>query len=103
MRTVDVDKMLRSITAKQLAWWEAYASLEPFEGNAVRLIYQIAQVAQILVNVNRNPDKQPAAKLEDLILPFGDPEDRPQKPKQTNEEKISIFRALEAAFSSAKG
>jgi hypothetical protein len=93
---VNVDKMLRSITAKQLAWWEAYASLEPLDGGTTKIIQQLALVAQVLANVNRG-EGQSAYKLDDFILKYE--ESGEEKPKQTDADKIHIFKVLEAAFS----
>ena len=88
---VNVDAMLRSLTAKQFMEWEHYAQLEPF--NELRQDYRIASIVTMLANVNRDP-KKPAYKLEDFVLKF---EQVPTK--QTWQEKLSIAHAIAVAYS----
>lgn len=46
---VNVDAMLRSLTAKQFAEWERYAQLEPFD--ELRADYRAAQIASMVFNM----------------------------------------------------
>lgn len=89
---MNVDAMLRSLTAKQFAEWEQYAKLEPF--NELRADYRTASIVTMLANVNRASKQEPYS-LEDFVLKFGQ---EPKKP-QTWQEKLAIARAIAMAFS----
>lgn len=91
---VNVDAMLRSLTAKQYAAWEHYAQLEPFDEE--RADYRAASIVQTLANINR-PAKSKPYKLVDFLLQFeGSP--KREKPKQTWAEQEAIFKLLAAGF-----
>ncbi len=88
---VNVDAMLRSLTAKQFVEWEHYARLEPF--NELREDYRIASIVQMLANVNRGKNQR-AYTLQDMVIRFGEPEDSWQPPKQTPQQQEAIFRLM---------
>jgi len=66
---VNVDAMLRSLTARQFQEWLAYARLEPFD--EVRADYRAAQVAQMVLLVNLAKDAK-LPTLDELLLKFGE-------------------------------
>lgn len=86
-----MNKMLRSITAKQWLMWEAYAALEPFD--ELRADYRSAQIVQMLYNINRDSKKEPKGrKIEDFLL-FREEEDLTDEQKQ--EHLGNKFRVME--------
>lgn len=92
---VNVDRMLRNLTAKQFADWERYAQLEPF--SEARADYRAASIVQILANIHRG-EKQKLYTLEDFVLKFGEAESAAPK-RQTWQEQKSVFQVLAAAYS----
>ena len=90
----NVDKMLRSLTAKQFMEWEEYARLEPF--NELRADYRTASIVQMLANVNR-PKGHKAYTLQDFLLHYELPEAAPRR--QTWQEQKAIAKAICMAFS----
>ena len=82
MGRVNVDAMLRSLTAAQFQEWLAYASVEPFD--EVRGDLRAAQIVQMLLAVNMDQKKHKLPGLDELLLQF---EDVPRKPKQTWQEQ----------------
>lgn len=87
---VNVDAMLRSITAKQFAGWVAYARMEPF--NELRADYRAASVVAMIANVNRGKG-QKAVQLEDVMLKFGD--EKPEsKPARSPEDMERMMRMM---------
>lgn len=90
---VDVDAMLRGITAKQFRDWEIYHELEPF--GEIRADYRVAAVVQMLYNVNRGAKQKPLP-LEDFLLRF-DAEPKP-KPRQN---QFGMMKLLAEAYSQA--
>jgi hypothetical protein len=96
---VNVDAMLRSLTAKQFMEWEHYARLEPF--NEVRADYRAASIVQMLANVNRGSKTKPYS-LQDFLLTYGEPAEAPQKKKQTWAQQEAILRAVAASFAAQK-
>ena len=90
---VNVDAMLRSITARQFMEWMAYARLEPFD--EVRADYRAASICALLANINRGA-KQKAYTIEDFLLKF----DRTKTRRQTAQEQEQIARAIVLAFNS---
>jgi len=89
---VNVDGMLRSLTAKQFMEWEHYARLEPF--NELRDDYRAASIVQMIANVNRGKEQKPYA-LQDVLIKFGEQEeDRPKPVQQTPEQQEAIMRII---------
>jgi hypothetical protein len=89
---VDVDAMLRRLTAKQFREWEHYASLEPFSEE--RDDYRAASIREMVYNMAvQSKDRKP---LRDFVLPFGEP-----KPKQwpTWQEMQAKARIIALMFS----
>ena len=86
---LDVDAMLRSLTAKQFQQWQHYYALEPF--GAKRDNYHAALVARAIYHMHG------ASKitLEDLLLTF---EPQAPKVKQTPEMHLAIAHALAAIY-----
>jgi hypothetical protein len=76
---VNVDAMLRSITAKQFQEWEAYAKLEPF--NELRDDYRFASIVAMIFNMAVAVKDRKT--LAEFVLPFGEqPEPPPKKPEE---------------------
>lgn len=106
---VDVDNMLRSLTAKQFMEWQAYAALEPFD--EVRADYRMAALKKTLhdflgpiayaVGVR---DIRTTSKLKDFLLTFGEGEEEKeeQPQRQTWQMKKAIAYAIATAFSGVK-
>ena len=67
MGQVNVDAMLRSLTAKQLQEWLAYAKLEPFDEK--RADYRAAQIAQMVLLVNLAKGAK-VPTMDELLLKF---------------------------------
>lgn len=87
---MNVNKMLRSLTAKQFMEWMAYARLDPF--NELRQDYRIASIVQILANVNR-AKHQKAYTLQDVLLKFEESEPEQQRPAWENSRDWAIIFA----------
>lgn len=81
--------MLRSLTAKQFAEWEIYASIDPFD--ELRQDYRVASIVQMIANVNRGA-KQKAFKIEDFLLRFGG--ETEEKKSQSWQEQLGILKLL---------
>jgi hypothetical protein len=79
---LNVEKMLRELTAKQFIAWEHYAQLEPF--GEVRADWRAASIATTIANVYRG--KSAPFKMEDFLLRFPD-------------EQLAIARAIATAYS----
>lgn len=92
---VNVDALLRRITAKQFRVWEAYFALEPF--GEIRSDYRAAAICQMLANVNRSEKTKPY-KLEDFLLQF-DGDDK--KSKSTVQEKLTVMTVIARAWNQA--
>lgn len=90
---VNVDAMLRSLTAKQFQAWEHYAQLEPFD--ETRADYRAASIVQVIANVNRGKN-QAAYTLQDGLLRFGEPR---SSRRQTWQEQKQIAYAICMAYS----
>jgi hypothetical protein len=85
---VNVDAMLRRITARQFRELEVFEELEPPE--SVRDDYRTASIVTMIANVNRGP-KQKAYTLQDFVLNFREVE--PKKP-QSPQEQLAILKIL---------
>jgi hypothetical protein len=93
---LDVDKMLRRLTAKQFRGWVQYAELEPFQFDTeLRDDYRIAAVAQVIANVNRG-EKQRAFTVEDFRLKF-DEEKKETSPEETRRLHLLWIRSIAQA------
>ena len=91
---VNVNAMLRSLTAKQFIEWECYARLEPF--NELRADQRAASVVAMIYNMavavkDRKPANDPL-----FLLRFEDEDEKP-KPKQ---DQFAVMKVLAAAYSS---
>lgn len=83
--------MLRAMTARQLAEWEAYARLDPFA--EWRMDYRLAQVVQALVGGEKT--------LGELVLKFEAPDSKkPLTPEQRARQQIAtaVYMAHQAAL-----
>ena len=87
---LNVEAMLRRLTAKQFRAWEIYSELEPF--GELRADYRAASIVQMIYNVNRG-EKQKALPLQEFLLKF---ETEP-KQKQSWQEQLAIMKLLAAA------
>jgi hypothetical protein len=100
---IDVDGMLRHLTAKQFFGWQAYYELEPSED--VKADYRAASIVQILYNVNRGKNERPI-KLHECLVKFKEAEaalaERPKR-KQTQQEQVAILKMLAAAYENDVG
>ena len=73
--------MLRDISWREFLEWQDFVELEPLD----RDTYQLALIAQILVNQNRDVTKYPQGfPLKDFLLVF-DESEKTAQPKQTVE------------------
>jgi hypothetical protein len=100
---VNIDRMLRSITAKQYWDWEAYASLEPFDEEWMNI--RFGTIVQAIRNVLVSKEEN-LAELEDCVLHVegsvektGSVEEkekelRKHKQPQTFEEQIAIAKIM---------
>ena len=87
---VNVEAMLRSLTAKQFLGWEHFAQLEPFEDS--RWDWLVASIRQTIFNMSgRLSEKQ--KPISDFVLTW-----EPKKP-QTWQEKKALLMAVGMAFS----
>lgn len=92
----NVNKMLRGMSIRQLHEWMAFYELEPFgdERGDIRFSY----LMQTLVNLKRNPRKQPQAPpLTDFVLPLGDAIP-PKKPKPW-QDMLVIAQQMASVYS----
>lgn len=75
--------MLRKISPLQLRRWIWFDEVEPFD----REIWQLAHIAQLLANVNRDPKKYPEAfKLADFVLKFNSKTERVEERATVKEQ-----------------
>lgn len=88
---LNVDAMLRQLTAKQFIAWEHYAQLEPF--GDIRADWQAASIATTIANVYRG--KNTPYKLEDFVIRFSEEPSR----KQTPEEQLAIAYVIAKTYS----
>jgi hypothetical protein len=95
---VNVDAMLRRITAKQFREWLAYAELEPFD--ETRADYRTADIVRAIYNVHRGRGQQPIA-LEDAVLRFGGSAKATANKRQSPAEQLNIMRLLSIVHNSA--
>jgi hypothetical protein len=89
---VNVDAMLRSLTAKQFREWEIYAKLEPFD--ETREDYRSASIRAMVHNMNVPSEHR--KPLKDFVLPFGE---TPDKPAKSWQEMAAMARLIAVAYS----
>lgn len=89
-----MNALARSLTAKQLLEWEAYADLEPFDEG--REDYRAASIVAMIFNMAvAVKDRRPIA---DFLLKFEDDKEASEKRRpQTFEEQIAIAKIMVAA------
>ena len=93
---MNVDGLLRGLTARQFLEWEAYAELEPF--GEIRADYRAASIARTVAEVNRDPKKRSEPfEIEDFLLRFRDEAGR--RREQTWQEMKTIAHLIVAAYS----
>ena len=100
MGTLNVDEMLRGMTAKQFAGWQAYALLEPFSER--RQDYRVASIIKALWDIARDTKKHPKPfKLDDFVLDFEEKETKVEVINRppTQEELKDKMRLLTSMFS----
>jgi hypothetical protein len=112
---VNVDAMLRSLTAKQFTEWQAYARLEPFA--ETRADWRTASLSKMLFDQNQKlidalfavngaeKGKRPKiiqTTIQDFLLTWKEEEValvRPPKRKQTWQEQLAIVEMIVHAHS----
>jgi hypothetical protein len=98
MKRVNVDGMLREISAKQFIEWIAFDELEPIGG--LKDDYRAASIVATLVNLRRNVEKFPAPiPISNFLLKWGD-ELRNQpavKPPQKTWQQLKLIGQVMAA------
>jgi hypothetical protein len=88
---VDVERMLRSMSATQFRAWVSYAELEPFD--ETRADRRAALIAWMLAEINRDRKKRPSAwKIEDFLLKYGD--DITRRRQTWQEQQANLLAAL---------
>lgn len=94
--------MLRSITADEFLWWEAYQAVEPFGSWFDN--YRTATIVQALRNLFRG-EKQKPVPLEDcLLVPRVEGEEKAEESKQQPWQfKKAIAYAIAAAYAKVSG
>lgn len=92
---VNVDAMLRRITAKQFRQWEVYNELEPF--GEFRDDVRAAQITAMIFNMAvAVKDRKP---LTEFLLPWDKVLEQEAAPKrQTPEQQLQIARCIVMAF-----
>ena len=90
---INVDAMLRALTAKQFLELLAYKRLEPFR--EARADWRAAQVAAMIFNMAVAPkDRRP---LKDFLLAFEEQVTKRQSPK----EQFALLKVLAAAYATS--
>jgi len=110
----NVDALLRSLTAKQFAEWQAYARLEPFAES--RADWRAALLAKTMFDLNQRlvdalfalhgieRSKRPKitqADIKDFLLTWKEEDSTPPKAmkKQTWKEQLAIVEMIMHAYS----
>lgn len=91
---VNVDAMLRELTAKQFMEWEAYARMEPF--NELRDDFRAARICEVIWNV-AVASKEHQRPIQDFLLKWKQVAE--VNKKQTWEDKLAIAYAICASYS----
>jgi len=95
---VNVDEMLRSITAKQFMEWEAYSQLAPFPH--FRSDYNAASIVKALWDIARDRTRHPNPfSLDDVVVRYG-MDAEPKKTAEGMKDHGRIFRAIAEAYNS---
>jgi hypothetical protein len=98
---VNVNAMLRSISAEQFAEWAAYDTLEPF--GEWRDDWRSAEIVTMIANVNRDTKKRKEPyKTTDFLVKFGERSEEETKTRQTPKEQLSIAKMIAGAFNTTK-
>ena len=89
---MNVDQMLRELTAKQFLEWEAFSMLEPL--SEVREDYRAASIREMVFNMavdgkNRRP-------LKDFLLEWEpeSPEEAEERQRKEREKRVAMHRRL---------
>lgn len=85
--------MLRGLSARQFAEWQAYEAVEPFD--ETRMDARFSALMTLLANINRDPKRQPFTEADFRFL-FGDAAEV-VKPKTWQQMK-AICYAYKDAF-----
>ena len=93
---LDVDRMLRQLTPKQLREWGAYYELEPFDHTPAK--YHAALICQTMANIHRGKN-QTAYKLGQFLLEFDATSEKPKE--QTVQEKLNVMTVIMKAYAMA--
>jgi hypothetical protein len=94
LKRVNVDGMLRCITAKQFFEWEAYDALEPFTEE--REDYRNAAIIQMIHNTQVKKEHQKT--LGEFVVFKKDADEIPKRRKQTWQEQKQIAYSIVMAF-----
>lgn len=92
MGRLDVDQMLRGLTAKQLIEWRAYDAIEPLGDD--RDDYRAASIREMVFNMAvASKDRRP---LKDFLLEWEpeDPEEIEQRKQKELEARVAMHRRL---------
>lgn len=116
---LNVDRMLRDLTAKQFLGWEEYARLNPLDAPELRADWRMAAMLKHMFDHNQrlvdavlaaagakksDRPKMIQTKLEDFILQWVDPESPvTSKRKQSWEDQFRIAQLINTAFSAPEG
>lgn len=88
---INVDAMLRRITAKQLVGWEAYIALEPFQfDRELRADYRAASIREMVHNVAVTKGQKP---LKNFLIDF-----EPKEPETKVTDVVADQKMLEMAL-----
>jgi hypothetical protein len=89
-RRLNVDAMLRSLTAKQFMEWEAFFSLEPWTlESELRADYRAASIRQTIYN-SQVTKKSDLKELSHFLIPF----EQEEKKQKSPEELLNIAKVL---------
>ena len=94
---LNVDVMLRELTAKQWIEWEAFMLLDPWALDPeLRADYRAASIRQTVHNMQVTK-REHLKQLKDFLLPFEKP-DKDERPKrtQTLEQQWGMLQLLAA-------
>jgi hypothetical protein len=114
LKQPNVNRLLRSLTAKQLLAWEEFVALEPFDRESRKADWRAAQVSKyifemqqqlvdvVLAAVGVKKSKRPKRlelDLKDYVLTWKEPDAPPDPPKkkQTWQEQWAIIELIQHA------
>ena len=81
--------MLASVSGQQMAEWQAFYQLEPF--GIERDSWHAALIAATIVNVNRDPKKEPM-DIDSFLLKFDDDGGKPASDLEEKLKGIGFFK-----------